>query len=166
MGEDLRERLDQNYFVNQFLVGDCPKCGSPNTHDCEALTFEQSPLDPKELIRTGSDCGVAMEIDDITVGHCDDCDYLWCLECGSQLYVDSPNCTHWELCEACGRTMDFPPSCDFREEVESGELLEDPCLLGCPFIDECSRCPYTMDVRDCPTIRGGMLKKQSARAER
>ena len=152
MGEDLRDRLDQAYFINQIFVGDCPRCGSSNTHDCMALIHEPSPLDPQETMEMGSDCGVAMEIDDIAVGHCDDCGHLWCLECGSQLSVDSPNCTHWELCESCGRTTEFPPHCDFREEVESGELLEDPCLLGCPFIDECNRCPYTMDIRDCPKI--------------
>jgi hypothetical protein len=156
MGEDLEEQLSRTLFLNMFLVGECPRCGSNNTHDCEAQHFEVNPLDPRELIKTGSSCGVAQEVDDITVGHCDDCDYLWCLECGAELSIDSPVCIHWKICEECGKTLEYPEDCIFKEEAEAGELLVNPCLPDCPKLEECPKCAYIVEVYNCPKIRAIM----------
>lgn len=46
-------------FVNRIFVGDCPKCESSNTGDCEN--------DP--------------EIGELLVGRCYDCGQLFCTEC-------------------------------------------------------------------------------------
>lgn len=46
-------------FVNQIMVGDCPKCGSESTGDCEA--------DP--------------DIEHIGIGRCFECGQLWCPFC-------------------------------------------------------------------------------------
>jgi hypothetical protein len=53
-------------FVNRVMVGDCPKCGSSNTRDCEN----------------------DLEIDDITVARCLACGQLWCPFCGELLKAD------------------------------------------------------------------------------
>jgi hypothetical protein len=46
-------------FVNQIMVGPCPKCGSSSTGDCEN--------DP--------------EIEDPCIGRCAECGQLWCCDC-------------------------------------------------------------------------------------
>ena len=63
-------------FVNRIMVGDCPKCGSSNTGDCEG--------DP--------------EIEDPTLGRCLDCGQFWCLDC-EELFNDAQtphDCPAWE----------------------------------------------------------------------
>ena len=149
------EKIKVDAFVSSVMVGNCPKCGSDNTHDCTAL--EEVPARevggfkfPK--MTEGHDCPVALRIDDPCVGHCDSCGYIWCLECENELSEDNPICGHWNVCDKCGRTEEFPSTCQFKEEAESGELLVNPCLLDCPFIDKCSRCPYTSQIQDCSTI--------------
>ncbi len=120
-----KEDLLRDEFIREIMVGDCPRCGSPNTHDCSEEEFvPNSLIRPTSIIRIGSDCEVAKKLDDPTVGHCDDCNYLWCLECGSELSIDEPTCRHWEICETCGKTDEFPDAC-----------------------------PYEADVSDCPKIR-------------
>ncbi len=61
-------------FVNRLFVGDCPKCGSSDTGDCEN--------DP--------------EIDNLLVGRCYQCGHLWCTECGRPLDPKSPDCPCWD----------------------------------------------------------------------
>jgi RNA polymerase subunit RPABC4/transcription elongation factor Spt4 len=61
-------------FVRKVFVGDCPKCGSSHTSDCDS--------DP--------------EIDDILVGRCYDCGQFWCLEC--ELLLDK-GVVHCPRCE-------------------------------------------------------------------
>ncbi len=92
----LKETLLCDQFVNQILIGSCPKCGSNNVHDCKA----QSPIMVKGFLsgiyrQYGSNCPVAMKLDDSRVAHCDDCNYLWCLECGAELSFEDPDCDHW-----------------------------------------------------------------------
>jgi hypothetical protein len=58
-------------FVNRVMVGDCPKCGSAETSDCDG--------DP--------------EIEDISVGRCFRCGLLWCLECGQLLERGQKHCS-------------------------------------------------------------------------
>lgn len=61
-------------FANLIMVGECPKCGSTDTGDCDS--------DP--------------EIGEILVGRCYECGQLWCTECGRLLTVDKPSCPCWE----------------------------------------------------------------------
>ncbi len=61
-------------FVNRIFVGDCPKCNSSETGDCEN--------DP--------------EIDNLLVGRCYQCGHLWCTECERPLDPKSPDCTCWD----------------------------------------------------------------------
>ena len=64
-------------FVNRIMVGDCPKCGSSNTGDCEG--------DP--------------EIGDPCIGRCFDCGQLWCCDC-EELFKNAKSTNHdcpvWE----------------------------------------------------------------------
>jgi len=61
-------------FVDRIFVGDCPKCGSEETGNCEA--------DP--------------EIGELLVGRCYQCGQLWCTECGRLLERNSPTCECWD----------------------------------------------------------------------
>jgi len=61
-------------FFNRIFVGDCPKCGSEETGDCEK--------DP--------------QIGELLVGRCYQCGQLWCTECGRLLEPSSPSCECWE----------------------------------------------------------------------
>lgn len=76
--DELRAALERSdtaeEFADRILVGDCPKCGSDDTGNCEA--------DP--------------EIGDLLVGRCFQCGQLWCTECGQLLKHDSPSCKCWD----------------------------------------------------------------------
>jgi hypothetical protein len=61
-------------FVNSIFVGDCPKCHSTSTGDCEN--------DP--------------EIGELLVGRCYDCGQLWCTECLALLTPEAPACPCWD----------------------------------------------------------------------
>ena len=63
-----------NEFVNRIFVGDCPKCQSANTGDCEN--------DP--------------EISELLVGRCYDCGQLWCTECCRLLERRRVVCECWD----------------------------------------------------------------------
>ncbi len=79
--DELRDAFEKSTngedFVNRIMVGDCPKCGSSNTGDCEN--------DP--------------ELSDPCVGRCLDCGQLWCCDCG-RLFQDQRatdhDCPAWE----------------------------------------------------------------------
>lgn len=85
-------------FVNRIMVGDCPKCGSSKTGDCEH--------DP--------------DVEDITIGRCFECGYLWCTICDSPYSGD--------ICPHCADLED-----EFEDELE-GEL-EDALGEGDPELD-------------------------------
>lgn len=87
-------------FLRSVFVGDCPDCGSAKTS-----------------------CGDEIEqIDDPTVGYCEECGLLWCLECG--MYIEAGSvCPHWDVCDACP-----------EEKDEFGECGINP--LECPVILE------------------------------
>lgn len=57
-------------FVNMLMVGNCPKCESEHTGDCEE--------DP--------------ELEDPCLARCYDCGCYWCTECGRELDIRSPHC--------------------------------------------------------------------------
>jgi hypothetical protein len=61
-------------FADRIFVGNCPKCNSEETGNCEA--------DP--------------EIGELLVGRCYKCGQHWCTECGRLLERDSPSCECWE----------------------------------------------------------------------
>ncbi len=61
-------------FADRIFVGDCPKCGSEDTGNCEA--------DP--------------EIEELLVGRCYQCGQLWCTECRRLLEPNAPTCPCWE----------------------------------------------------------------------
>jgi hypothetical protein len=61
-------------LIRSIFVGDCPKCGSADTGDCED--------DP--------------EIDNPCVGRCFKCGYVWCTECQRPLDAKDPFCPCWE----------------------------------------------------------------------
>ncbi|MGM0485548.1 MAG: hypothetical protein ACQESR_02175 [Planctomycetota bacterium] len=60
-------------FVNRIMVGECPKCGSDKTGDCEN--------DP--------------DIEDVSMGRCFECGYVWCTVC------DTPYMPGQDRCETC-----------------------------------------------------------------
>lgn len=61
-------------FVNRIFVGECPRCGSEETGDCEN--------DP--------------EIGELLVGRCYQCGQLWCTECLRLLDRAKPECPCWD----------------------------------------------------------------------
>jgi hypothetical protein len=132
---NLKETLLCDDFVNRILVGDCPKCESNNVHDCES----QTPIMEKSVMfetyrQYGSNCPVAKKLNDPGVGHCDDCNYLWCLDCGSELSVENPNCGHWLVCDECP------------------EIDQD---------SECPECSYSGLESNCPRILKWKRKEET-----
>jgi hypothetical protein len=61
-------------FADRIFVGDCPKCGSEETGNCEA----------------------APEIGELLVGRCYQCGQLWCTECRRLLERNLPSCSCWD----------------------------------------------------------------------
>jgi len=61
-------------FADRIFVGDCPKCGSEDTGNCDA--------DP--------------ESEEVLVGRCYQCGQLWCTECRRLMERDAPSCECWE----------------------------------------------------------------------
>ena len=76
LGEALEKSASGEEFVNRIMIGDCPKCGSSNTDDCEN--------DP--------------DINDVCLARCFDCGQLWCPDCGELLKEDQAaahDCPAW-----------------------------------------------------------------------
>ena len=134
----LSELLERDRFVQALMVGPCPQCGSEDAYDCE-----NNPL-----------------LEDVTVGHCLDCETYWCLECG---YVfdkveKGTQCPHWGICDQCYKEHGYLDVGDFVEKIcPTCEHYEDGCLLEDP--SQCEKegeflCPYHVDVSECPRIEG------------
>lgn len=92
----LDDLLEQDGFVRGVMVGDCPKCGSENTCDCE-----NNPLAP---------------VQDNTVGYCSDCGIYWCLECGHifKAVKKGMQCPHWQICAECSEDKFM---CPYGEDI-------------------------------------------------
>ena len=75
--DDLNERA----FISTVMVGPCPRCGSQNTHDCFYDEEEHHP----EL----GECPLIKAIDDPIVGHCEECDSVFCIECAKVIGAGS-----------------------------------------------------------------------------
>ncbi|MBI3410099.1 MAG: zinc ribbon domain-containing protein [Planctomycetes bacterium] len=75
---DFRQTLESSEtadeLINRIFVGNCPKCDSENTGDCEH--------DP--------------DIVNLLVGRCYDCGQLWCTECEKLLDRTAPECPCWD----------------------------------------------------------------------
>ncbi len=69
---------NEDEFTKEIFIGDCPKCGSSNVHDCDDTPFG-----------------------DITIGQCTDCGTLWCIECDTIFAKKQTVCGHWDICDAC-----------------------------------------------------------------
>lgn len=82
-------------FVNRIMVGKYPKCGSEKTGDCEN--------DP--------------DIEDITMGRCFECGYVWCTIC------DTPHTPAQDGCQMCQELGD-----DLEDWTEAGLEDESPML--------------------------------------
>jgi hypothetical protein len=65
--------LNERAFVSRIMVGPCPRCGSQNTHDCF--------YDEEEYHPDFGECPLIKAIDDPIVGHCEECDSVFCIEC-------------------------------------------------------------------------------------
>jgi len=104
MPEEARDELvrlaedseSEDEFVRAVFVGDCPRCASDETGMTEGPDGEE----------------------DLTVGICKACDYVWCLECDQELTPGTP-CGHWDICESCeemdnesGICTTSPADCD------------------------------------------------------
>lgn len=109
------------------MIGGCPNCGSSNVHDCEIQTpiMEKLPISG-DYFQFGSNCPIAKKIEDIDaglgvgIGHCDDCNFLWCLDCGSELSIEDPHCGHWGVCTGCSRSkinLDETPNCPYEADI-------------------------------------------------
>jgi hypothetical protein len=83
-------------FLRTVFVGDCPSCGSEETAMPKGADGEE----------------------DLSVGVCNACGYLWCLECDREL-TPGTSCGHWQICENCeemdeesGLCATSPDQCD------------------------------------------------------
>ena len=90
------ESESEDEFVRAVFVGDCPRCESDQTGMPEGPDEEE----------------------DVTVGICKACGYVWCLECDSEL-ASGASCGHWQICESCeqleeesGLCNTSPDACD------------------------------------------------------
>jgi len=102
-GEFLDEALEsmgEEEFLRVVFVGDCPACGSRKTVCCDEMEG----------------------IDDPTVGLCEDCKLMWCLECGMKLDNDG-QCGHWDVCEECPEERDEYEDCGI-EPWECPRILD------------------------------------------
>ncbi len=70
--EVMRASKTADEFANRILVGQCPKCGSERTDNCEN--------DP--------------DVGNLLVGRCSDCGHLWCTLC-DRLY-EGGECECWD----------------------------------------------------------------------
>ncbi len=131
--EDVKEALkkaieestaaDVDQFISEIFVGDCPECGSSNTSDCEEIP----------------------EIEDVTVGLCMNCGYLWCTECERHLDKGIV-CVHWEICEKCDVEKNEFDDCGITT-WECEKIMGNIDLNDNSFIEsKCSWCNKTIDA--------------------
>jgi hypothetical protein len=130
----LEDWLEYDKVVRELIVGACPICLGKNTYDCE-----NNPL-----------------LQDISIGHCLDCETYWCLDCGYIFHVveKGTSCPHWDICNQCpdqlgGMDSDtvIETECARCEFYDNGCQLENPreCEHSCPYA-------YSPDISGCPKI--------------
>jgi hypothetical protein len=137
----------------------CPRCGRYNTHSCKALDRTSGSADfSKRVIRRGNNCKKTEWLDDATISHCDDCGYLWCLECRAELDIEKPVCMHWTICREC------PNGSLAAEKVTTEECMRlcgrRECIIepaNCPTANR-HLCNYRSRVHECPRIKRALAK--------
>jgi hypothetical protein len=67
--------LQERAFISRIMVGPCPRCGSRYTHDCF--------YDEEEYHPESGECPLLKAIDDPLVGHCEESDSVFCIECAT-----------------------------------------------------------------------------------
>jgi len=85
MADAFRRSATADEFVNRLFIGNCPKCGSENTGDCEN--------DP--------------EIEEILLGRCYDCGQFWCSMCDRLLEAGHLHCACWDKEEEDDVMVDY-----------------------------------------------------------
>ena len=89
MRESMQKIIQENVLTSthRMAIGTCPQCGSKNTHSCEKFEYVPASDDEKD-----NNCQFALKLDDITIGHCDVCSHIWCLECGKKISLRNRSC--------------------------------------------------------------------------
>ncbi|MFW6170418.1 MAG: hypothetical protein ACODAD_08010 [Planctomycetota bacterium] len=87
-------------FVNRIMVGECPKCGSDKTGDCEN--------DP--------------DIEDLTMGRCFACGHVWCTICDTPYTSDQDGC---QVCQELGDELEDWADEDLYENDEDEDEDEE-----------------------------------------
>jgi hypothetical protein len=88
MEAPLDEDMSEDEFLRLVFVGDCPACESEKTVCCDEIEG----------------------IDDPTIGMCEACGFMWCLECGFEVRRGE-DCGHWEVCDNCDEEKDEFEDC-------------------------------------------------------
>ncbi len=146
--DDLTER---DKFINEIMVGPCPKCGSANTSDCES--------------------SLELTINDPTLGNCLDCGIYWCSECGCIIEGATTGiiCEHWGICEECHIENDYVSIGEFLDRIcPSCENYHDGCQLEDP--SECKKehelcCPFRGAIYECSRIKDFVTSGLSPKAK-
>jgi uncharacterized protein (DUF1778 family) len=106
--------VTESEFLRLVFVGDCPACGSEKTVSGDELE----------------------DVDDPTVGICQDCGFSWCLECGATV-ARGEICGHWGVCETCDEEKDEFEDCGIEPSecpkvVEwMGRVIAEACKSTC-----------------------------------
>lgn len=88
LGRVASGEISEEDFLREVFVGDCPNCEGSETVDCDLVEG----------------------IEDVTVGLCNVCGYLWCLECGVRV-ERGESCGHREACRVCMEDRDAYGEC-------------------------------------------------------
>jgi RNA polymerase subunit RPABC4/transcription elongation factor Spt4 len=95
LGDAFEQSETCEEFVNRIMIGDCPKCGSSKTSDCESDPQIQNPC----------------------IARCADCGQLWCPDCG-ELFKNGQfsdhDCPAWD-------DIDFDEDEDFEDDASEDE---------------------------------------------
>lgn len=130
----LEDWLEWDKAVRADMVGACPICFSEkNTYDCE-----NNPL-----------------LEDISVGHCLDCETYWCLDCGYifEVVEKGITCPHWDICNRCPKEPGGPDvDVVIEKDCPTCKFYYNGCRLENPADCEYGRCPYDEDFSECPKI--------------
>lgn len=114
--------MSEEDFLKDVFVGDCPQCNSIRVSSGDELE----------------------DVDDPTIGVCEDCGFIWCLECGMPL-EKGEECGHWEVCDACSESKDEYGYCGI-EAWECPHVLEWLTKQGVPLgLHVCAWCGETID---------------------
>ncbi|MBN2168659.1 MAG: hypothetical protein JW738_05395 [Actinobacteria bacterium] len=128
--------MSEEELMREIFIGDCPKCSSKNVFSGDEIE----------------------DIDDATVGFCEDCGFIWCMECGFPL-EHGEECGHWEVCEECGEDKDEYGFCGI-ETWECPYIMEWLDKQGIPLtINSCAWCGVEIDDDEEMYAVGAKMKE-------